>query len=212
MMGGMSRVSLSSASALVLLFILLASCANPKPGDLVDIRTVIPDIRLDIRYATDNNFTRRTLYPEARCILRREVAQALANVQKDLKRLGLELVMYDCYRPLSVQRQLWEIVPDERYVADPNKGSRHNRGAAVDVGLYDKYGKLVKMPTEFDDFSERAHPDYIDLPSEVLVNRQNLRTVMENNGFTVFPTEWWHYDFSGWERYPLEDIPFSAIP
>ncbi len=177
----------------------------------MDIRQVLPDVRLDIRYATENNFTGKVLYPEARCVLRREVADALVNVQKDLKRLGLELVIYDCYRPLAVQHKLWEIVPDERYVANPEKGSRHNRGAAVDVGLYDSYGKLVPMPTEYDDFTERAHHDFIDLPAEVLLYRQNLRTMMENNGFAALPTEWWHYDFLGWQRYPIEDIPFSAV-
>lgn len=208
----MTRGILPQPALLGLLLALLMSCATPNPGDLVDIHELLPDVRLDIRYATENNFTKHVLYPEPRCVLRREVAEALGNVQKDLKRLGLELVIYDCYRPLSVQRKLWEIVPDERYVANPEKGSRHNRGAAVDVGLYDSYGKLVKMPTEFDDFTERAHHSFIDLPSEVLVYRQNLRTVMENNGFAALPTEWWHYDFLGWQRYSIEDIPFSAIP
>lgn len=212
MMREMSTRRALSCLFLASLLVSLWGCANPQPEDLIDIREVLPDVRLDIRYATDNNFTKQVLYPEARCVLRREVAEALAKVQSDLKRLDFELVIYDCYRPLSVQRKLWEIVPDERYVANPEKGSRHNRGAAVDVGLYDSYGKLVKMPTEYDDFTERAHHDFIDLPSEVLVHRQNLRTIMENNGFAAFPTEWWHYDYLGWQRYPIEDIPFSDIP
>ena len=191
---------------------LLASCSNPQPEDLIDIREVLPDVRLDIRYATENNFTGKVLYPEARCILRREVAEALGKVQADLNRLRLELVIYDCYRPLSVQRKMWEIMPDENYVANPEKGSRHNRGAAVDVGLYDDYGKRVKMPTEFDDFSERAHHNYIDLSADILISRQNLRTMMEKNGFAALPSEWWHYDFLGWQRFPITDIPLTDVP
>jgi zinc D-Ala-D-Ala dipeptidase len=190
---------------------LLCGCSQQLPDDLIDIREVLPDIRFDIRYATENNFTGKVLYPEARCILRREVAEALVKVQEDLDRLKLELVIYDCYRPLSVQRKMWEIMPDENYVANPEKGSRHNRGAAVDVGLYDDYGKRVKMPTEFDDFSERAHHNYIDLPAEILVSRQNLRTMMEKHGFAALPSEWWHYDFLGWQRFPIMDIPFSDV-
>lgn len=185
-------------------------CAN-RPEDLIDVREVLPDVRLEIRYATASNFTKQVLYPEAKCVLRREVAEALAQVQADLKRLDLELVIYDCYRPLSVQKKMWEIVPDDRYVADPAKGSRHNRGAAVDAGLYDNYGKLVQMPTDFDDFTERAHHSFIDLPSHVLVSRQNLKTMMEKHGFAALPTEWWHYDYLGWQRYQVLDIPFSDI-
>lgn len=201
-------------AAVMALFIALGltGCANPQPEDLIDIREVLPEVRLDIRYATANNFTKQVLYPEARCVLRREVAEALARVQADLKRLDLELVIYDCYRPLSVQRKMWEILPDENFVANPEKGSRHNRGAAVDVGLFDNYGKRVQMPTEFDEFTEKAHHNYIDLPSSVLVSRQNLLTMMEKHGFAALPSEWWHYDYLGWQRYPLVDVPISSIP
>lgn len=197
---------------MVCLFLTLSGCAGPQPEDLIDVREVLPDVRMDIRYATTNNFTKQVLYPEARCVLRREVAEALVGVQADLKRLDLELVIYDCYRPLSVQRKMWEILPDETYVANPEKGSRHNRGAAVDVGLFDNYGKRVPMPTEFDEFTEKAHHKYIDLPSGVLVSRQNLRTMMEKHGFAALPSEWWHYDFLGWQRYEVMDIPISQVP
>lgn len=201
----------ASVLAVVILAV-LCGCSNPQPEDLIDIREVLPDVRLDIRYATSNNFTKEVLYPEPRCILRREVAEALVKVQASLQRLNMELVIYDCYRPLSVQRKMWEIVPDENFVANPEKGSRHNRGAAVGVGLFDNYGKRVKMPTEFDDFTEKAHHNNIDLPSEVLVSRQNLRTAMENNGFAALPSEWWHYDYLGWQRYSVLDVPFSQVP
>ena len=191
--------------------LLLASCGPPPPGDLIDVREVLPNVRMEIRYATPNNFTKSTLYPEARCILRREVAQALARVQRDLKQDGFELVIYDCYRPLSVQKKMWEIVPNPDYVADPAKGSRHNRGAAVDVGLYDSYGLKVEMPTDYDDFTERAHHSFIDLPAVILINRQKLRTMMERHNFAALPTEWWHFDYLGWQNYPIEDLPFSEI-
>ncbi len=215
MMDGMFARTLLRTSAVALmvcLFLMLCGCAGPQPEDLIDVREVLPDIRMDIRYATTNNFTKQVLYPEARCVLRREVAEALVGVQADLKRLDMELVIYDCYRPLSVQRKMWEILPDENYVANPEKGSRHNRGAAVDVGLFDNYGKRVPMPTEFDEFTEKAHHNYIDLPSAVLVSRQNLRTMMEKHGFAALPSEWWHYDFLGWQRYEVMDIPISQVP
>ncbi len=192
--------------------LLLLGCAPKDPAELIDVRTVIPDIRLDIRYATEDNFTKSVLYPEPRCILRREVAEALWKAQWALKDDGYELVIYDCYRPLSVQKKMWEIVPDEAYVANPAKGSRHNRGAAVDVGLVDRYGKLVAMPTAFDDFTEKAHYSNIDLPAAILVNRQKLRTIMERYNFVALPTEWWHFDYLGWQRFPVMDIPFRDVP
>lgn len=188
-----------------------SGCAPKDPAELVDVQTVIPNLRLEIRYATPNNFTKSVLYPEPRCILRREVAEALLKAQWALKEDGYELVIYDCYRPLSVQKQMWQIVPNEAYVADPAKGSRHNRGAAVDVGLFDRYGKRVAMPTDFDDFTEKAHYSNIDLPAAVLVNRQKLRTIMERYNFVALPTEWWHFDYLGWQRFPVMDIPFRDV-
>lgn len=190
----------------------LAGCGPGDPAALIDVRDVIPEVRLEIRYATPENFTKSTLYPEARCILRREVAEALAKVQRDLKADGYELVIYDCYRPLAVQKKMWEIVPNEAYVANPAKGSRHNRGAAIDVGLFDSYGKRVEMPTDFDDFSEKAHYSNIDLPAAILINRQKLRTMMERHNFAALPTEWWHFDYLGWQRFPVMDVPFREVP
>lgn len=197
---------------LVAAVLIFSGCAPKDPEQLIDVRDVIPNIRLDIRYATANNFTNTVLYPEPRCILRREVAEALLKAQWALKEDGYELVIYDCYRPLSVQKQMWKIKPDEAYVADPAKGSRHNRGAAVDVGLVDRYGRLVPMPTDFDNFTEKAHYANIDLPSAILVNRQKLRTIMERYNFVALPTEWWHFDYLGWQRFPVMDIPFAEVP
>jgi D-alanyl-D-alanine dipeptidase len=132
----------------------------PSSARLVDIRTVNRNIRLDIRYATTNNFLKRKLYPISKCALRSSVAQKLALVQTDLEKIGLGLKVYDCYRPFSVTKQMWEVMPDPRYVANPARGSRHNRGAAIDLTLVDRTGKELEMPTPYDDFTEKAHADY----------------------------------------------------
>ncbi|MEP0918916.1 M15 family metallopeptidase [Leptolyngbya sp. DQ-M1] len=182
-----------------------------NPAVFVDIRSINPRIALDIRYATTNNFVKRKLYPQARCILRASVAQQLSQVQTNLEKEGLGLKVYDCYRPLSIQKRLWEIVPDERYVANPAKGSRHNRGAAVDVTLIDRTGKELPMPTQFDDFTERASRSYTDLPAPVLKNRQLLENAMVRAGFIPLSTEWWHFDGKGWQNFSVRDVPLGAI-
>jgi D-alanyl-D-alanine dipeptidase len=176
---------------------------------LVNIGALIPGIRLDIRYATVNNFTQRKLYPIARCYLRKRVAERLAEVQQELQAQGLGLKVFDCYRPLSIQKQLWALLPDERYVIDPRKGSRHNRGAAVDVTLVDLKGNELEMPTPYDEFSESAHRDYLLLPASALRNRDLLERVMTRHGFQGLPTEWWHFDAQGWEQYPILDQPLK---
>ena len=131
-----------------------------KPSDLVDVTTVIPDAVLDIRYATEKNFTGKAVYPVATCKLRRAVATRLAKAAATLRKHDRRLLIWDCYRPKSIQDVFWKLVPDERYVADPKKGSRHSRGAAVDVGVVDKDGNAVTLPTAFDDFSEAAHREH----------------------------------------------------
>jgi D-alanyl-D-alanine dipeptidase len=174
---------------------------------LVDVGKLNPRIELDIRYATVNNFTRQKVYDEARCELREEVAKRLLEAEHEFEQSGLGLKVYDCYRPLSVQKRFWALVPDERYVANPEKGSRHNRGASVDATLVRlSDGAELPMGTDFDDFSERAHRDYKRLPAEALKNRQMFERVMGEHGFVGLPTEWWHYDAVGWERYPIEDV------
>jgi D-alanyl-D-alanine dipeptidase len=178
---------------------------------LVNIEALIPGIRLDIRYATANNFTKRPLYPVARCNLRKQVAERLAKVQQELQAQGLGLKVFDCYRPLSIQKQLWALLPDERYVIDPRKGSRHNRGAAVDVTLVDAKGNELEMPTAYDDFSERAHRDYRLLPPSALRNRELLERIMTRHGFQGLATEWWHFDAEGWEQYPVLDQPLELL-
>jgi D-alanyl-D-alanine dipeptidase len=196
--------------AVSLVAFILAACQHPRPDGLVELERVVPGVVLDLRYATTNNFTGQVLYPEARAWLRAGTAQRLAGVQRELASLGLRLKVFDAYRPLSVQRRLWALVPDERYVANPAKGSRHNRGAAVDVTLENADGCELPMPTEFDDFSERAHRNYRDLPAEVLANRDLLERVMSRHGFIGLPTEWWHFDDADYRKYELLDVPLSG--
>ncbi len=201
----------------------LVGCASPRPevdttgqsftdDPLVDLAEFDPRIVIDIRYATSDNFVGRPLYPDDRCLLRRSTARALSRVQDRLARRGLGLKVYDGFRPLAVQRQMWAIMPDARYVADPATGSRHNRGAAVDVTLVDRRGRELDMPTAYDDFTEAAHRDYTGGTEAARGHRDLLAAVMAAEGFTGLPTEWWHFDGPGWEAIPLLDIPWPATP
>jgi zinc D-Ala-D-Ala dipeptidase len=174
---------------------------------LVDASTIVPHLALDIRYATATNFTHQRLYAHARCLLHDAVARRLADVQRELHARGLGLVVYDCYRPLSVQRKMWALVPDERYVSDPAKGSRHNRGAAVDLALVDKRGRPLPMPSGYDEFTERAHRDFAGGSDAERKNRALLDELMTRHGFVGLPTEWWHYDAAEWQSYPILDEP-----
>jgi D-alanyl-D-alanine dipeptidase len=181
-------------------------------GDsLVRVNEINPRIRLDIRYATTNNFTGKVLYDSAICLLRQPVALRLSAVQEELEQQGLGLKVFDGYRPLSVQWKLWEIVPDPRYVADPREGSRHNRGAAIDLTLVDNNGNELPMGTPYDDFTEKAHRNYQGLTPEEQRNRALLDSLMLKHGFTGLPTEWWHFDADGWQDYDILDIPFSEL-
>lgn len=183
---------------------------TPRPDEpLVDLARVDPRIVLDLRYATENNFLGRKLYPVARCLLRESVAHRLRRVQDDLEAQGLGLKVFDGYRPLSVQKKMWEVMPDPTYVADPAKGSRHNRGAAVDLTLVDAAGNELPMPSEFDEFTERAHRDYAGGTDEQRRNRRILQDAMERHGFTGLDSEWWHFDAPGWTSYPVLDQPLE---
>ena len=196
----------------VLLFLALSACAGlaSAPDEpLVDLRGVDPRVVIDMRYATPDNFTKTTLYPAGRCLLRSAVAKRLSLVQTDLEAQGLGLKAWDCYRPLSIQKKFWALVPDTRYVADPKKGSRHNRGAAVDVTLVDAGGRDLEMPTRFDDFSQRAHRDWLGAAPAALRNRQILESAMARHGFVGLATEWWHFDAKGFARYPVLDEPLD---
>lgn len=179
---------------------------------LVEIKKVIPEIVLDIRYATTNNFMHRKMYQQAKAFARLPVVMALRDVEAELKAQGLGLKIYDAYRPYSVTVKFYKETPDTNFVADPKKGSKHNRGCAVDLGLIDlKTGKDVDLPTGFDSFSRKAAANYQNLPKKEIENRELLKSIMQAHGFKVISTEWWHYDFNGWSNYPLLDIPFTAI-
>jgi len=189
-----------------------ASARPPEQvADLVDVKEVNPRIIVDMKYATEDNFVKKRLYDSNTCFLKRPTAIKLDAVQKELERINLGLKVWDCYRPLAVQQILWTILPDERYVANPEKGSRHNRASSVDVTLVDSQGKELQMPTGFDDFSPRAHHQHQDLPDQVIRNRALLKGLMEKAGFIPLPEEWWHYDDKKWKKFDTLDIPFRDL-
>ncbi len=184
--------------------------ANPETR-LVDLASL--GIPLDIRYATPDNFMKKPLYPVASAYLRAPAAQALANVQRELAARGVGIKVFDAYRPYRVTEGLGEPIKTPDYVADPANGSRHNRGAAVDLTLNDLgTGAELPMPTGYDDFTERAAHAFTGLPAKAIANRALLREVMVKHGFDPLPSDWWHYDFRGWERFELMDVPLENVP
>ncbi len=189
-----------------------AQVAENPDMQLVDLEKHIEDILLDIRYATEDNFTGEVIYTEPKAFLRRPVADALKRVQDSLAHYGLGLLVYDAYRPYAATVKFFEVYPDPDFVADPRYGSRHNRGCAVDVTLIDlATGLEIPMPTDYDEFTERAHPEYMNFPEEVIANRSFLFEIMAHHGFTHYPTEWWHFDYNGWEAFPLMDLSFEEL-
>ena len=188
--------------------------ANKREADLVELIKLNKTFKLDIKYATADNFVGRAVYPEARAFLQRPAAEGVVRVHKLLKKEGLGIVVYDGYRPWSITKLFWEVVPEDKrkFVADPAKGSKHNRGCAIDLSIYNlKTGRAVPMPSAYDEFTERASPDYKGGSDEERANREKLRQLMEAAGFTVNPNEWWHFDLVGWERYAIYDIAFSEV-
>ncbi len=191
--------------------IYLQTVAEDPSKELVELQEMIPGLHLDVRYATPDNLMNEQLYPVAKALLRRPAARALGEVQQDLASRELGLKVFDAYRPYEVTKKIWEPYKNPDYVADPAKGSRHNRGCAVDLTLVDGSGEELLMPTAFDTFSEKSGHDYQDLPEEAIRNRELLREVMERHGFVALETEWWHYDCQGWERFELLDLPLSSL-
>lgn len=172
---------------------------------LVPLHDYIPDLLVDVRYATTDNFTGRVLYDTDVLRARLFVVEGLQRAQAEARHRGYQLKVFDAYRPLRVQHVMWSIVPDERYVADPAKGSRHNRGCALDLTLCDSNGVEIPMGTGYDAFVPAASATYTDLPADILANRQLLFEIMDHAGFDVLPTEWWHFDARGWEKYAILD-------
>ena len=186
-----------------------------RPSDLVELVTLDPSIKLDIRYATAHNFVGRAVYAEPRAFLQRPAAEALLSVHHWLKEQGYGLLIYDAYRPWSVTKLFWDLTPQDKhiFVADPAVGSVHNRGCAVDLGLYDlKTGREIDMPGAYDETSARSFVTYTGGTAEQRANRDLLRKAMERDGsFFVLPEEWWHYDYKDFMAYAIQNIPFSAI-
>jgi D-alanyl-D-alanine dipeptidase len=184
------------------------------PADLVELTTLDPTIKLDIRYATARNFLGTPLYSQARAFMQRPAAQALVRVQHSLAAQGYGLLVHDAYRPWYVTKIFWDATPvDQRkFVADPAVGSRHNRGCAVDLTLYTlSDGRAVEMPSLYDEMSERAYPTYAGASDAARRLRDLLRQHMEAEGFSVFEFEWWHFDYRDWKAYAIQNIRFENI-
>jgi D-alanyl-D-alanine dipeptidase len=220
-----TRLRTATLAALFCLFALLAPHARAQDGppkeegafrapDLVELKRLDKTIKLDVRYATANNFAGRAVYKEARAFLQRPAAEALVRASRALHEKGYGLAVFDGYRPWFVTKLFWDITPSDKkqFVADPSKGSRHNRGCAVDLTLYDlKTGREVSMPGEFDEMSERSHVNYAGGTPEQRRLRDTLRAAMEAEGFAVYEPEWWHYDYKDWRQYSILNLSFSDI-
>lgn len=190
----------------------LMLAAPPAPTPLVEVKALLPSLVVDFRYATTDNFMKKAVYPpDARCLLVEPAAQALVEAARLLAPQGFALKVYDCYRPRSVQWELWKVFPKPGYVADPRTGSHHNRGAAVDLTLVRSDGGEVEMPTPYDTFTKAAHQGYPGGTSSSRANRETLRRAMEAAGFEKNPMEWWHFQLPKSTAYPLRDDPFTAV-
>jgi D-alanyl-D-alanine dipeptidase len=185
-----------------------------RSPDLVELVKLDDTIKLDIRYATPNNFAGRAVYGEARAFLQRPAAEALVRAHRGLKPRGYGLLVFDGYRPWRVTKLFWDVTPPDKheFVADPAKGSKHNRGCAVDLSMYDlETGREVEMPSAYDEMSPRAYPTFAGGSAEARARRDLLREAMEHEGFTVEPNEWWHFNYKDWAQYPILDIAFGDI-
>jgi len=182
-------------------------------NQMVNIQKFIPGVILDLKYATTDNFMHEKLYPHiTTTFLRKPAAEDLKKVVQELKKENLGIKIFDAYRPYSITEKMWEEVKDDRYAADPSKGSGHNRGAAVDLTLIDLTTKEeLPMGTGFDNFTDSAHSDFNNLPQQILQNRNTLKKVMEKYGFRQLTTEWWHFYLPESSRYELLDISFSDL-
>jgi D-alanyl-D-alanine dipeptidase len=198
-----------------------ARAAQPPPEDgefrrtdLVELTKLDPTIKLEIRYATTNNFLGTVFYSQPRAFMQRPAAESLIRANTKLKGLGYGLLIHDAYRPWYVTKVFWDATPDDKkvFVADPSKGSRHNRGCAVDLTLYDlKTGKPIEMVSTYDETTARAYPDYPGGTSLQRWHRALLRAAMEAEGFTVYEAEWWHFDYQDWRKYLIGNLTFEQI-
>jgi D-alanyl-D-alanine dipeptidase len=180
---------------------------------MIELKSAIPSLVYDLQYATKNNFIGKQLYNKGdKTFLRSVVVAALKNVQDDLGKQGFGLKIWDAYRPYSITKKMWDLIGDERYVANPAKGSNHNRGLAVDVTLINLFTEIeVDMGTGYDNFSDTAHHIFKNLSPAVIRNRELLKTTMEKHGFKSFETEWWHYSWPNNKNYEVLDLPFRKL-
>lgn len=184
------------------------------PTDLVELTRLDPALKLDIRYATANNFIGVPVYTQARAFLQRPAAEAVARADRELHALGYGLIIHDGYRPWYVTKIFWDATPNSQkiFVADPNAGSRHNRGCAVDLSLFDlKTGDEVVMPSGYDEMTTRAYANYPGGTPDQRRLRSILRTAMVKQGFEINPTEWWHFDYKEWRKYPIGNLRFEDL-
>ena len=206
----------------LLLLIALVGCSAHPPiekgtflkADLVELIKLDPSLHLEIRYATANNFLGKPVYKEARAFLQRPAAEALIRANKKLQEQGYGLLIFDGYRPWAVTKIFWDATPADKkiFVANPKEGSRHNRGCAVDLSMFDlKTGKEVEMTGAYDEMTERSSIHYTGGTEDQRRRRDLLRSAMEAEGFAVYEPEWWHYDYKDWKQYPILNIPFSEI-
>jgi serine beta-lactamase-like protein LACTB len=185
-----------------------------RKTDLVEVTALDDSIKLDIRYASKHNFLSAPLYTSAKAFMQRPAAEALARAHKKLEKQGYGLLIYDAYRPWHVTKMFWDATPVKfrGFVADPTQGSRHNRGCAVDITLFDRAtGEPVEMLTDHDEFSDRSYPDYLGGTSIQRWHRDLLRDTLDDEGFTVFPLEWWHFDYRDWRQYPIQNACFEDL-
>jgi len=200
---------------LVVVIFATSSCQTKQKKDnntlqeteLVDVLSIDSSFVIDLKYATEENFLQKPVYKTQKCYLLKPAALMLSEANSQLKKHGLKIKIFDGYRPHSVQKLMWELVPNSMYVADPAKGSSHNRGCAVDVTLVDSLGNELLMPTGFDDFTEKAHHDFMDLPEEAIKNRELLKKIMVDAGFIPLQSEWWHYSTPGCSDNEILDMP-----
>jgi len=185
-----------------------------RQPDLVELVKLDATIRLDILYATTENFLSTPMYSQARAFLQRPAAEALVRANQKLRAAGYGVVIHDAYRPWYVTKMFWEATPQDKkiFVADPATGSKHNRGCAVDLSIYElKTGREAAMPSIYDEMTPRAFADYPGGTAEERRHRAALRRAMESEGFTIYPNEWWHYDYKDWKEYPIMNFRFEDV-
>lgn len=192
------------------ILLLVGLTASAQNTNFVNLKSLSQEFVFDMKYATDDNFLKQKVYDCAECYLRKATAQALVKANEEFRALGYRIKIFDCYRPLSVQKKMWNILPGTHYVANPAKGSKHNRGAAIDLTLVDADGNELDMGTPFDFFGQKAHHTYTKLPENVLKNRNLLKTILNKHNFKSIYSEWWHYEYRPEMHAKVEDFTWEC--